>query len=72
MCTSMIRENYGGNPLKLQSFLTKIDLVEDLTETNLQITFMNFIKSKPEGKAFKTLLYRIENTGDIKKFWEAE
>ena len=46
--------------------MDKIDLIEDLTEPNLQTTFINFVKSKLEGKARETLPDRIERLGDIK------
>ena len=46
--------------------MDKVDLIEDLTEPNLQTTFINFVKSKFEGKARETLPNRIERIGDIK------
>ena len=46
--------------------MDKIDLIEDLTEPNLQTTFINFVKSKLDGKARETLPDRIERKADIK------
>lgn len=66
MCASIIRDNYDGNPLTLQSFLDKIDLIEDLTEPNLQATFTNFIKSKLDAKAREVLPDNVSTIDDIK------
>lgn len=66
MCASIIRENYDGNPLKLQSFLDKIELIEDLTGPNLNTTFLNFVKSKLEAKAREALPDNISTVNDIK------
>lgn len=66
MCASIIRENYDGNPLTLQSFLDKINLIEDLTEPTLQNTFLNFVKSKLDAKAREALPENISTINEIK------
>lgn len=66
MGTSIIRENYDGNPLTLQAFLDKIELIEDLTEPNLQTTFLNFVKSKLEGKAREALPDNVMSVDELK------
>lgn len=42
MCATIIRENYSGDPLALESFIDKITLIEDLTDENLTGTFIAF------------------------------
>lgn len=66
LCASIIRENYDGNPLTLESFLDKIELLQELTETNLEQTFFSFIKSKLESKAREILPENISTVADIK------
>ena len=66
MCATILRENYDGNPLSLQSFLDKIDLIEDLTDTNLTVTLISFIKSKLEGKAREALPDKVNTIDEIK------
>lgn len=66
MCASIIRDNYNGNPLVLDSFLDKIELIEGLTESNLTSTLVSFIKSKLEGKAREALPENISDVSDIK------
>ena len=66
MCATILRENYDGNPLSLQSFLDKIDLIEDLTDTNLTVTLISFIKSKLEGKAREALPDKVNTIVEIK------
>lgn len=66
MCASIIRDNYDGNPLSLCSFLDKIELIEDLTEENLKVTLIAFLKSKLEGKAREALPETVRTIDDIK------
>ena len=66
LCSGIIRENYDGNPLALESFLDKIDFIQDLTDENLNYTFMAFIKSKLEGKARDALPYNVNTIESIK------
>ena len=44
MCANIIRNNYDGNPLALESFLDKINLISELTEDNLMAIFISFVK----------------------------
>lgn len=66
MCATILWENYDSNPLSLQSVLDKIDLIEDLTEANLTVTLISFIKSKLEGKARKALPDKVNTIDEIK------
>ncbi|KAI8116606.1 hypothetical protein CVS40_11350 [Lucilia cuprina] len=66
MCSNIIRENYDGNPLTLNSFLDKISLIEELTAPNLNICLISFIKSKLDGKAREVLPENILSIEEIK------
>lgn len=66
LCSGIIRENYDGNPLALESFLDKINLIQDLTEENLNSTFISFVKSKLEGKAREALPENVNTIESIK------
>ena len=50
-CASILRENFDGNPLSLESFIDKILLIQDLTEPVLVPTLISFVKSKLQGTA---------------------
>ncbi|KAI8120102.1 hypothetical protein CVS40_8608 [Lucilia cuprina] len=65
MCASIIRDNYD-DPLSLDSFLNKIDLIEELTEPNLTTNFVHFIKSKLEAKAREALPDNVTTIDEIK------
>ncbi|XP_065370876.1 myb-like protein P [Calliphora vicina] len=66
MCSSIIRENYNGNPLTLNSFIDKINLIEEITAPNLNTCLISFIKSKLDGKAREVLPNQIISTDQIK------
>lgn len=66
MCATMLRDNYDGNPLTLESFLDKIELIEELTEPNLESTLISFVKSKLEAKAREVLPDKISSVEEIK------
>lgn len=66
MCANILRENYDGNPLSLQSFFDKIDLIQDLTDANLTVTLVSFVKSKLEGKAREALPENVSTIDQIK------
>lgn len=65
MCSNIIRENYNGDPLTLNSFLDKIILIKELTAENLETCFIAFIKSKLDGKAREVLPENISNITQI-------
>lgn len=67
MCSNIIRDNYDGNPLTLDSFLDKIHLIESLTEEDLKPTLVFFIKSKLEAKAREALPENVESVSEIKQ-----
>lgn len=66
MCSNIIRDNYDGNPLNLNSFIDKINLIEELAAPNLTICFISFIKSKLDGKAREVLPDNITSVDQIK------
>lgn len=66
MCSNIIRENYDGNPLTLNSFIDKINLIEELTASNLNTCFISFLKSKLDGKAREVLPENISSVDQIK------
>lgn len=66
MCSNIIRENFDGNTLALESFIDKIGLIEDFTEQDLRPTLITFLKSKLEGKAREALPETVSSEVDIK------
>lgn len=66
MCSNIIRENFDGNPLKLNSFLDKINLIQELTAPNLENCLISFIKSKLDGKAREVLPEELSSVEQIK------
>lgn len=54
LCAGTINQNYEGDPLKLESFINAIKLLETMaTTTELQSTLVSFIKTKLVGKALE-------------------
>lgn len=54
--SAIINYKYAGDPLKLESFLTDISLIEDLIENDaIRPTCVLFIKSRMEAKALECL-----------------
>ncbi|XP_036334849.1 putative uncharacterized protein DDB_G0277255 [Rhagoletis pomonella] len=66
LCASIIRENYNGDPLALESFIDKINLIEDFADENLNTTFISFLKSKLEGKAREAIPTEVSSVRQIK------
>ncbi|XP_023299352.1 myb-like protein G [Lucilia cuprina] len=66
MCSNIIRENFDGNPLSLNSFIDKINLIEELTVPDLSNCLISFIKSKLDGKAREILPENITSIDQIK------
>ncbi|XP_036344380.1 putative uncharacterized protein DDB_G0286901 [Rhagoletis pomonella] len=66
LCASIIRENYSGDPLSLDSFIDKINLIEELSDESLTTTFIAFLKPKLEGKAREVLPSQIISVDQIK------
>lgn len=66
MCANIIRDNYNGNPLALESFLDKVSLIQELTDENMTSTFISFLKSKLEGKARDLLPATVNSVDEIK------
>ena len=55
MCASNIRKIYNGDSLALYSLVDKVTLLKDLTNPSLNLTFLNFVKSKLEARAREAL-----------------
>lgn len=66
MSASIIRENYSDDPLALESFIDKINLIEDLADDSLTNTLISFIKAKLEVKAREALPANINTVAEIK------
>ncbi|XP_067613964.1 probable serine/threonine-protein kinase DDB_G0272254 isoform X1 [Eurosta solidaginis] len=64
---SIMRDNYSGDPLALGSFINKVELMEVFSNENLTPTFIEFLKSKLEGKAREALPTHIESVSQIKE-----
>ncbi|TMW46964.1 hypothetical protein DOY81_007956 [Sarcophaga bullata] len=61
-----LKENARGRFLRMQNSFYKITLIEDLTDENLNSTFIAFIKSKLEGKAREALPENVTTIETIK------
>lgn len=46
---------YDGDPLQLDSFINKINLIKNRLPTNFETTFVDFIYSKLEGRALEAV-----------------
>ena len=66
MCSSTTHENYGSDPLNLNSFLDKINLIEEITAPNLQGCLITLLKWKLDGKAREVLPETIDSIEQIK------
>ncbi|XP_067634644.1 putative mediator of RNA polymerase II transcription subunit 29 [Eurosta solidaginis] len=62
----LFRENYNGDPLALDSFIDKIELVEGCIDPDLVPTFILLVKSKLEGKAREAIPTNITSIQEIK------
>ncbi|XP_067616936.1 bromodomain-containing protein DDB_G0270170-like [Eurosta solidaginis] len=66
MCAGIMRENYSGEPLRLESFINKIELIEEFVDENLTGTCISYIKSKLDGKAREAIPTQVLSVNDIK------
>lgn len=63
---NILNYKYGGDPLKLNSFITDVELVESLATTEETKTFcLKFIKSKLEGRAEEAVPENCESVKDL-------
>lgn len=68
MCSSILREKFDGNSWALDSFLdNQINLIEDLTDANLEKTLIRLITFNLERKDRKALPENISAVNDIKQ-----
>lgn len=64
----ILNYKFDGNPLKLETFLTDIELVESLCEDETKDLCFKFIKSKLEGRALEAM---PEGVATIKQITDA-
>lgn len=57
---------YNGDPLKLSTFITDIELVVELAEAEQEDLCFKFIKSKLEGRALEAMPDELETVDQIK------
>lgn len=55
MAGPVLNYKFDGNALKLETFLTDIDLVESLAEDDQKTLCFKFVKSKLEGRALEAM-----------------
>lgn len=55
LAASILNYKFAGDPLKLESFITDIELVDELAEAANKDICLKFIKSKLEGKALECM-----------------
>lgn len=55
LAASIINYKFGGDPLKLESFLTDVELITDLAEADNKQLCVKFVKAKLEGRALECL-----------------
>lgn len=72
LAASIINYKFAGDPLKLQSFLTDIELVSGLAEDANTDLCLKFIKSKVEGKALECLPDNVTTIEHITDALKAE
>lgn len=64
MASSVMKDKFEGDPLKLESFITDAEFIESMTEDANKPTFLKFIKTKIAGRARECL----PDEADIKSF----
>ena len=67
MSSTIIRDNYGADPLTLNSFIDKVNLVTEIMSENLESCFISFIKSKLDGKAREEFPDEVISISQIKE-----
>lgn len=50
-----VRQAYGGDPLTLASFVSSVRLLKSVTEDKFKEVFLEFVKTKLEGKALECI-----------------
>lgn len=65
LAASIINYKFNGDALKLQSFLTDVELVEGLAEHENEALCVKFIKAKLEAKALECLPEVVNTVKDI-------
>lgn len=74
MASSVIRDKFEGDPLKLDSFIEDAEFIESMTEEENKNTFLKFIKTKIAGRAKECLPEdaEIKTFEDIKQALKKE
>lgn len=62
---SVINYKFDGNPLKLESFLADVDMVEAIAEAEQRAFCLTFIKAKLDQKALECLPETVNTVKDI-------
>lgn len=65
MATGLINYKFSGDPLKLESFLADVEMVEALAEEENKEFCVKFVKAKLEQKALECLPENVEKISDI-------
>lgn len=65
LATSTINYKYDGDPMKLDSFIDAIDLLEELCEEQNKGILLKFLMTKLEGKAREAMIKQPEKVDDI-------
>lgn len=63
----ILNYKYDGDALKLETFLTDVELVEEMAEPEQKALCFKFIKSKLEGRALEAMPEKYETIADIVK-----
>lgn len=72
LAASIMNHKFDGDSTKLESFLSEIELVDNLAELNNKTLCIKFVKSRLEGKALECLPDTIESMDDITNALKAE
>lgn len=69
VASATLNNNFGGDPLKLNSFIDAIELLDSITENdaNLKATLITFVKTRLEGKAREVIQEKPASVQDIIK-----
>lgn len=64
--SKVVKENYCGDPLALDSFISSIELLEELTEAAHIDLMFKYVKTKLQGKALESIDNTIINIDQLK------
>lgn len=64
--SKIVKDNYCGDPLILDSFISSIELLEELTEAAHTDLMFKYVKTKLQGKALESIDNTIVNIAQLK------